>query len=288
MNFRQIINDSIKEMNEDVSIIRLTFITTFFHSLIVIILIIVNLNDLLSKNYENWLYFWKVAEYFIQEVNRNKIVTIFVIIASVLFIAYSIVYPIWQSALIHYISERRWLKSAIKKWIRDFFPMFEFSFLSLLTSPIVFYIYAFRTIAINNNTSFFMRTLLIAWFLAMSYFNMLKSYTRYFISLENQSLYESLKNSIKTNLKDTKSWFKYMRTQTILLINFSINIMLMLWIPIILIYLCISWWIMDMMIVKISMYIIFFVMVLTGAYMSNFVRAFFAYFWYKIYIKQKV
>ena len=92
--FKNLIKDSIKEMYSDVRIIRLTFLTTFFHSLIVTLLIILNMNDLLARNYENGLYIGKVAEFFVQAVNRNHVVAIVITITIALFIMYSVIYPI--------------------------------------------------------------------------------------------------------------------------------------------------------------------------------------------------
>gem|GEM_PF-5519404 len=43
---KPIIHDSIDQMNADPNIVRLTFLTTFFHSMIVALLIILNTNKL--------------------------------------------------------------------------------------------------------------------------------------------------------------------------------------------------------------------------------------------------
>ncbi|MBU0626317.1 hypothetical protein KKG31_04170 [Patescibacteria group bacterium] len=113
--FKNIIKDSMKEMYNDVRIIRLTFFTTFFHSLIAILLIILNLNDLLARNYENGLYIGRVAEFFVQEVNRNHVVPIVITITIALFLMYSVIYPIGQSAIIHYLRDKKGIRSALKK-----------------------------------------------------------------------------------------------------------------------------------------------------------------------------
>jgi hypothetical protein len=78
-----------------------------------------------------------------------------------------------------------------------------------------------------------------------------------------------------------------MKMQTLLLINFSLNIVLIIWIPVLLIYLSITWWIIDFWWVKMIVYIVFFLLVVLWAYMSSFIRAFFAYYWYEMYNKLK-
>jgi hypothetical protein len=113
--FNKIIKESIKEMHDDVNIIRLTFLTSFFHSLIMIFLIFINLNDLLAKNYENGLYIGKVAEFFVQEINRNHVMAIVITITIALFLMYSVIYPLGQAAIIHYLKDKHSIKSALKK-----------------------------------------------------------------------------------------------------------------------------------------------------------------------------
>jgi hypothetical protein len=92
--FQTILQKSIEAMKNDNKIIRLTFVTSFFHSLIAILLIIININNLLAKNYENGLYLGKVSEYFIQEISKNGFVHTMIIITIILFVAYSLIYPL--------------------------------------------------------------------------------------------------------------------------------------------------------------------------------------------------
>ncbi|MEI8092058.1 MAG: hypothetical protein WCG98_07895 [bacterium] len=94
--FKDIVQNSIKKMNDDNKIIRLTWITSFFHSLIAILLLIINVNGLLARHYANGLYIGKVAEYFVQTVSANHLIPITISITIFLFLAYSIIYPIGQ------------------------------------------------------------------------------------------------------------------------------------------------------------------------------------------------
>lgn len=82
-----------------------------------------------------------------------------------------------------------------------------------------------------------------------------------------------------------KQTYKWMKIQTLLLVNFSLNLLLILGIPLLLISLAISWGIMDWLLVKIIVYVVFFLLVILGAYMSSFIRAFFAYYWFQIFEK---
>jgi len=78
-----------------------------------------------------------------------------------------------------------------------------------------------------------------------------------------------------------------MRIQTILLINFSINLILVLGIPLLIMYLAIKFDATHYFAVKLLLYIVFFLLIVISAYMSSFIRAFFAYYRYKLYNKVK-
>lgn len=284
--FKNIIKEGIHEISDDVKIIRLTFLTSFFHSLIATLLIILNLNSLLAKNYENWLYIGKVAEFFVQEINKNHVIAIVITITIVLFLAYSIIYPIGQAAIIHYLKDRKSITHALQKGLQDFFPMFEFGMLSVVSSPIAFFLVLFRIFIAwwINTTSL---VLMALWFIILISINLLKVYTRYCITLEGLPLYESLKQSYDMVLWNFWNSVRYMRMQTILLVNFSINLLLIAGVPFLLIYLALSLDIIDLPVIKGFIYIIFLILVLLWAYMSSFIRAFFAYYRRRVYKKVK-
>jgi len=284
---KNILKKSMTDMSGDSKIIRLTFLTSFFHSLIVVLLLILNVNDILAKNYENWLYIGKVAEYFIQQIGKNHVIGVVIVITVLLFVSYSIIYPIWQSAIIHYLHEKKWIKIAMRKWREDFFPMFEFGAFSMASSSIIFFLVIIRILVLRPEISNFVVFLLILWLITFNVINLLKVYTRYFIAVDGLPVYESLKLSFGLTLSNVKNSFRFMRVQTILLINFSVNLIVLAWIPFLLIYAAIKLNIDQYPIVKIFIYLIFFLLVLWSAYVSSIIRAFFAYFWYEIYKKLK-
>jgi len=270
-------------MHNDVNIIRLTFLTSFFHSLIVILVLILNLNSLIANRYENGLYVGKLAQFFVEEISKNHFVNVVIIITISLFLLYSIIYPIGQGAIIHYLNEKKWMKSALKKWLKDFFPMFEFSAISMVTSPIVFFLTAFKLVIVDEKMGARTIGLLVLRWVGLVVVNVFKSYTRYCITLEDLSLGDSLKRSFHLCKTHFKNSFKFMRVQTILLINFSINLCLVLWIPLLIMYLAIKFQATNVLVIKWILYIVFFFLIVVSAYMSSFIRAFFAYYRYKLY-----
>ncbi len=284
--FKSIVANSIKEMNKDSNIIRLTRVTSFCHSMIVILLIIININSLLAKNYANGLYIGKVAAYFMQEIAKNNFITTIVIIAIIFFLIYSIIYPIGQGTIIHYIHDKkRNMRAALKKGIADFFPMFEAGFLSLIFHPAILLLIAFKILVIDGNITIPIVIGLAAWLTVLNIINTFKAYVRYIITIERLPLYESLKKSIEICRKQMSNSYRYMRVQTVLLINLSINLILIIGVPILIIYGAIALHIIQYPIIKIIVYITFFIMIIVSSYISAIIRAFFVYYWYEIYTK---
>ena len=284
---KDIIHRSIQHMSSDPNIIRITFLTSFFHSLIVTLLLILNTNKLFVNHYENGLYIGKIAEFLIQEINKNHVVVWVIGITIILFVLYSFVYPVWQAAVIHYLHRKKSIGHSLKSALKYFFPMFEYGFICLIFSPVAFFILAYKVFLLDKVSSSWIIGLFVLWFVIMLVVNTLKIYTRYFIVLQQMWTLEAIKASFYKVLKSFGETFRYMKMQTLLLINFSLNIVLIIGVPVLLIYLSISWWIIDLWWVKFAVYFVFFFLVILGSYMSSFIRAFFAYYWYEMYNKIK-
>lgn len=271
-------------MKSDRKIIRLTLATSFFHSLIASLLIILNINTLFARNYENRLYVGRVTEFFVNEINNNHVINRVIGIAITLFITYSIIYPIGQTAIIHYLNNKsKSIREALKAWRENFFPMFEYGIISLVLSPTVYRLTILKIFVsgwLHGSWTIF---LLFMRLVITSIINALKTYTRYIMTLESKGVYESVLKSFDLAFKNFKESLKCSRIQTFLLINFSINLVIILMVPIILIYLAIVFNIIQYPGVKRSVYGLFFLSILFWSYASAIIRAFFVYFRQEIY-----
>ena len=184
---KSILKNSIDYMKNDHKIIRLTLATSFFHSLIASLLIILNVNTLFARNYKNGLYVGRVAEFFVQEINRNQVISRVIGIAIVLFIAYSLIYPIGQAAIIHYLNDKnKSIRNALKKGRENFFPMFEYGIVSLILSPTVYRLVILKIAVSGGMHGSFTIFMLILRFIVMTIINCLKVYTRYIMTLEGK------------------------------------------------------------------------------------------------------
>jgi hypothetical protein len=161
--------------------------------------------------------------------------------------------------------------------------MFEYGIVSMILSPTVYWLSLLKIAVSGWLHGSFTIFMMIFWFIGMSIINCLKVYTRYIMTLENTWPYEAVLKSCDLSFAHFKESFKYVRIQTNLIINFSLNIFIILLMPIIIIYLSIIFNIIQYPGVKRSVYWLFFLGILFGSYASSMVRAFFAYFWQEIY-----
>ncbi|HCB52120.1 TPA: hypothetical protein DEP21_06225, partial [Patescibacteria group bacterium] len=92
------------------------------------------------------LYIGKIAEFLIQDINKNHVVAWFIGITILLFLLYSFVYPIGQAAVIHYLHWKKGMKHSIKAVLQYFFPMFEYGFICLIFSPVAFFITLYKVL----------------------------------------------------------------------------------------------------------------------------------------------
>ena len=283
---KQIITNSIAQMMADPKIVRITFVTTFFHSLIVTLLIILNVNKLFMQYAQTDSDdLGRVPQFLIQQLNSHQVGLIFIVATIILFLLYSVIYPIGQAAVIHYLHNKKWIRDSIRASWAHFYPMFEFWFVSAIFSAVTYFFLAFKIFVLDWSRSIPLILVFVVWWLFMSRFNTLKIYTRYFITLHNLPLYDSIKNSIKIVSGAYKTTNKYMRMQTWLLINFSLNLVLIIGLPILIIHFAILYNAISFWYVKMFVYLLFFVLVIGSAYMSSFIRAFFAYYRYEIFMR---
>ena len=161
--------------------------------------------------------------------------------------------------------------------------MFEYGIVSLIISPTVYWLALLKITVSGGLHNKGTIVLLILRLVVMSIINALKMYTRYIMTLEGKGAYESVIKSCNLAYKNMKETLKYARIQAALIVNFSLNLFVILLIPIIFIYIAIVFNIIQYPAVKWTVYGIFMLGILFGAYASSMIRAFFAYFWQEIY-----
>jgi len=95
--FRQILEKAIDTIHNHPKLIRIAFVTTFFHSLEVMLLLVYNVNNILHYRFHKGIEYSTIWTLFAGE--RSTIIIIFIIGL----IGYEFFYPIGKSSMIHYL-----------------------------------------------------------------------------------------------------------------------------------------------------------------------------------------
>lgn len=271
---------------EDNKLVRIAFITSFCHSLIIIFLLAFNLNNLIVARFERGIPLWDVLEFLVKSGVKGNIVTILIVGIIILLIWYAILYPIGQAALIHYLHDKKFsMRDAMAKWVTTFFPMFEFSALAGTFSMSTFIFIVIRLFMLDIADNIFIRVLFSIWWFSILMIAILRPYTRYVIVLEKMSIYDAIKRSVFYSIRNLWQTTKFVLLELLLLVRFFVNILIVIWIPFILMYIA-SWLnIIDSKSVGIIIGIVSVILILWTAYVNGIIEAFFASYWYKVYHK---
>jgi len=277
--FKKIVNESIEHIWHHTKIIRLAFMTSFFHTLAVIALITYNLNNLIVAKFHWWFSYSNLVNYVKQETN------IVIIIIIVWFIWYEVLYPIGQSIIINFLHQ--WSKKmgeAISKWFNKFFIMFEFNNLLLPFSGITFLTTLLRlgTLDITNNTVIHIM-IAIRWFCVL-YATIFWPYVLFAINIEGLSLYDALKRSSSLAIANMWLTLKFVLFQGLLLLRFLINIVIVLGVPIIIVFLSNKLNILGATTSTLITCLVIF-LIIWSAYLNGIIEAFFLTYRHNVYKK---
>jgi len=283
---KRIIAEALQLVMEDIKLVRIAFITSFCHSLIIIFLLIFNINNMFVARFETWVPLSDVMEFLVTSWIRGNVVTSLIIVIIILMLWYAILYPIGQAAIIHYLRDQKFsIRDALAKWLTTFFPMFEFSALSGTFSMSTFIFIIIRLFMLDIVDNIFVRIIFGIRWLSILVVTILWPYSRYIIVIEKISMYDAIKRSGFYAIRNLWQTTKFVFLELLLLLRFLINIIFVIWVPFLLLYIA-SWFnLINSTTVWTIVAIVSIVLLLCTAYINGIIEAFFATYWYKIYNK---
>jgi MFS family permease len=283
---KRIIAEALQLVMEDIKLVRIAFITSFCHSLIIIFLLIFNINNMFVARFETWVPLSDVMEFLVTSWIRGNVVTSLIIVIIILMLWYAILYPIGQAAIIHYLRDQKFsIRDALAKWLTTFFPMFEFSALSGTFSMSTFIFIIIRLFMLDIVDNIFVRIIFGIRWLSILVVTILWPYSRYIIVIEKISMYDAIKRSGFYAIRNLWQTTKFVFLELLLLLRFLINIVFVIWVPFLLLYIA-SWFnLINSTTVWTIVAIVSIVLLLCTAYINGIIEAFFATYWYKIYNK---
>ena len=283
--FRQILSDSVTVLFQNPKLIRLSFLTLVFYSIVRIYFIVYYFNTFLLYKYESWVQLSDAFIYVLDKLNNQWILraVIWVIIVLIWYLWF---HPIGEASVVSALDNPQ--QSAFRSFVRGsgkFFPMLEYSWLS-----IPFWVFTFCTVMLRLylmdifDNIFITIIVGIRWFLVL-FASVCWSYARIIIALEGCQVFDAIKKS--TSLAMNNLWLsvKLMFVELLLMLRFIVIGLLIVGIPVLLIYIAVWLDVIQNSFVETTIRIVAASLLLVIAYLNCIVEAFFLTYWYQAYRK---
>ncbi len=280
---KQFIKDTKNFLLKKPKLVRLAFLVWFCRSLSVILLLAYNINNVLIYRFDKWLSVFTVFQYFIDEITRNHIVWLVIIIAIFIAIWYIFLYPMWISATIHFLNNKKEsISKAVWKWANDFFTMFELNALAFSFGPYTYLVTILRLITLDVLNSGFVIWLIILWWLIVLISSIFWQYAKFLIVEEDLWVFEAIKKSMWITVTNMWITLKWVIVKFIISCMFYFKMIIVISAPLLLIYFLISTNIIHSNNERIIR-TIWIITTIIATYILSTIQAFFITFRHKIY-----
>ena len=283
--FRQILSDSVTVLFQNPKLIRLSFLTLVFYSIVRIYFIVYYFNTFLLYKYESWVQLSDAFIYVLDKLNNQWILraVIWVIIVLIWYLWF---HPIGEASVVSALDNPQ--QSAFKSFVRGsgkFFPMLEYSWLS-----IPFWVFTFCTVMLRLylmdifDNIFITIIVGIRWFLVL-FASVCWSYARIIIALEGCQVFDAIKKSTSLAMNNLGLSVKLMFVELLLMLRFIVIGLLIVGIPVLLIYIAVWLDVIQNSFVETTIRVVAASLLLVIAYLNCIVEAFFLTYWYQAYRK---
>ncbi len=283
--FRQILSDSVTVLFQNPKLIRLSFLTLVFYSIVRIYFIVYYFNTFLLYKYESWVQLSDAFIYVLDKLNNQWILraVIWVIIVLIWYLRF---HPIGEASVVSALDNPQ--QSAFRSFVRGsgkFFPMLEYSWLS-----IPFWVFTFCTVMLRLylmdifDNIFITIIVGIRWFLVL-FASVCWSYARIIIALEGCQVFDAIKKSTSLAMNNLGLSVKLMFVELLLMLRFIVIGLLIVGIPVLLIYIAVWLDVIQNSFVETTIRVVAASLLLVIAYLNCIVEAFFLTYWYQAYRK---
>lgn len=283
--FRQILSDSVTVLFQNPKLIRLSFLTLVFYSIVRIYFIVYYFNTFLLYKYESWVQLSDAFIYVLDKLNNQWILraVIWVIIVLIWYLWF---HPIGEASVVSALDNPQ--QSAFRSFVRGsgkFFPMLEYSWLS-----IPFWVFTFCTVMLRLylmdifDNIFITIIVGIRWFLVL-FASVCWSYARIIIALEGCQVFDAIKKSTSLAMNNLGLSVKLMFVELLLMLRFIVIGLLIVGIPVLLIYIAVWLDVIQNSFVETAIRVVAASLLLVIAYLNCIVEAFFLTYWYQAYRK---
>ncbi|NOZ44468.1 MAG: hypothetical protein GXP45_05020 [bacterium] len=203
--FKKILESSIHYLIENNKLIRISFITSFFHSLSIFALFLYNINNILHYRFASGLDYNLIFHFLKGELH------IIIIILIIGIIGYELLYPIGQASMIHYIHNNdQKLSKSVVQGMEDFFPMFEFINLAMMLGAVTVLTTILRLITLEIMGNPIVIILMSIRIICAVATGIMRPYVKYALTLQGMNLSDALKYSAKLSSKNLGITIKFL------------------------------------------------------------------------------
>jgi len=207
----------------------------------------------------------------------------FLIIIIIWLIWYFFLPPIAEWALISHLDKWKSISTNLWRGFVKFFAMLELHWFLSIFSFLFFFIAISRLYVVDMLNNFIVITFIFIWLFFIIFFNFSSIYAKYLVILENKEPFDAIKGSIKLAFLNFKITWKYFFIYMLLYVRIIFNIIILIWIPLLFLYLFLKTNVFHITFVKYLIFIIMWLMFIITAYVNWIIEAFFIAMWYDIY-----
>ena len=281
---RQFIKDSKQYIFNKPKLVRLSFFIWVSRAIEILLLLAYNINNILIYRAGKWMSTFTIFQYFIDEITKNHIIWLTITTIIILSLWYIFLYPMWISAIIHFLNQKKEsISKAVGKWSWDFFSMFELNALAFSFGPYTFMITILRLITLDVIDNWFVIWLIILWWTAVLFSGMFWQYAKFIIVEEKIWVFDAIKKSISMTIDNFWLTIRWLIMKILITFLFYFKLIIIVWVPLLAIYFLLisnivqegqnTWIIRTLWIIS----------VILASYILTTIQAFFMIFWHKIY-----
>lgn len=283
--FRQILSDSVTVLFQNPKLIRLSFLTLVFYSIVRIYFIVYYFNTFLLYKYESWVQLSDAFIYVLDKLNNQWILraVIWVIIVLIWYLWF---HPIGEASVVSALDNPQ--QSAFRSFVRGsgkFFPMLEYSWLSIPFWVFTFCTVMLRLYLMDIFDNIFITIIVGIWWFLVLFASVCRSYARIIIALEGCQVFDAIKKSTSLAMNNLGLSVKLMFVELLLMLRFIVIGLLIVGIPVLLIYIAVWLDVIQNSFVETTIRVVAASLLLVIAYLNCIVEAFFLTYWYQAYRK---
>lgn len=282
----KILRDALHDISEDPKLVRLATVTTFIHSLLFILYIlyvVVSLGETMWAKSD----VWKIISTYSNLFDGSwSTITIIILVVVILAIWYLILPSIGEGAMINYVaSNKKSWTTSLSSGFTSFFPMMEFDATLAWINIITWAIAVSRFYVLWILGTWLIATLVILRLIVILIAMTLLPYTRMFITLEGDKYFEAMRASTTLAIHNMWTTIKFVMINIFLYIRFILNILIVVWIPLWLLYVASEFGVIESDITQWFIVAILVGLIVLTAYINGIIEAFFVTYRYKVYKK---